>query len=62
MDYNYFKITLKEKIKLIYKNYINQYDKDDLCGFALYSDNSAMSISITINTYEYLNENLEEDP
>ena len=60
-DYELFKEKLKEVSKQIYLKYEKQ-NGDDICGFALYSDDSAMSISISMNTYTYLNEQIKEDP
>lgn len=62
LDYEYFKKELKAKTKATYENYLQEYNAIPLSGFALYSDESAMSISVSLNTYEYLKSNIEEEP
>jgi hypothetical protein len=62
VDYNMLKNNLKGIVAEIFKNYIKEHDIKDVCGFSLYSDEDAMSISVAINTYEYLENSIKEFP
>ena len=62
IDYAQIKNSLKEIVLKIFENYKKEHDIRDICGFALYSDEDAMSISIALNTYEYLKNNIKDDP
>jgi hypothetical protein len=62
IDYNSLKINFKEITSKIYNNYIKEHGIKNLCGFALYSDEDAMSLSIAVNTYEHHKNNMEDDP
>jgi len=55
-DYSALKKDLKEKTKLTYLGILERLNKEEIAGFALYSDESAMSISVSCNTFQYLEE------
>lgn len=61
IDLEKFKIQLKEKTKETYLTCIEKVDLRNICGFALYSDTSAMSISVSLNLYDNLKELQEEE-
>lgn len=62
MDFDYlaFKKELKEKTKLTYLGIINRLNRGDIAGFALYSDESAITISVSCNTFQHLDELISE--
>jgi Domain of unknown function (DUF4303) len=60
-DYKTFEIELKEKTKNTFIGCTEKLNIKDISGFALYSDNSAMTISVSCNTYEHLKEMQEEE-
>jgi len=64
-DYKKFENDLKAKTKATFIACTGKLDVKEIAGFALYSDNSAMTISVTCNTYEHLkelqSEEVEED-
>jgi hypothetical protein len=62
IDYALLKTNLKEIANEIFRKYIQRHGIKDICGFALYSDEDAMSISISINTYKHHKNNIKEDP
>ncbi len=51
--------SLSEKIRkatfAAFKKALDEVGKEELCGFALYTDESAMSLGVTINTAEHFN-------
>jgi hypothetical protein len=53
-DYKNFELELKEKTKIAFNACVEKLDIKDIAGFALYSDESAMTISASCNTYENL--------
>lgn len=53
-DYKKFEFELKEKTKIAFNACAEKLDIKNIAGFALYSDNSAMTISASCNTYENL--------
>jgi len=61
-DIEKFKKNLKNKTKITFEKCLEKLSKDEICGFALYSDNSAMTISISLNTYSHLKALREEEP
>ena len=54
-DYKNFEFELKEKTKIAFNACVEKIEIKDIAGFALYSDESAMTISASCNTYENLN-------
>jgi hypothetical protein len=64
-DYKKFEIDLKDKTRSTFIACTGKLDVKEIAGFALYSDNSAMTISVTCNTYQHLKElqieEVEED-
>lgn len=44
---------IKEATRTAFKKALGEYGKDGLCGFALYTDESAMSLGATVNTDEH---------
>jgi hypothetical protein len=60
-DYNTFEIELKEKAKITFIGCKEKLNIKDISGFALYSDNSATTISVSCNTFAYLKEMQEEE-
>jgi hypothetical protein len=62
IDYNLLKNNLKDIVCKIFNNYKKQYSPKDVCAFALYSDEDAMSISMAINTHEHLKNSIKEAP
>jgi Domain of unknown function (DUF4303) len=59
-NFEQFKFKLKQSTK---KNFLQLKEENkDICAFGLYSDESAMSISISYNTAIHLNELQDEDP
>ena len=61
-DYEGFKESLKNVTRSTYETALTKMPPEDLCGFALYSDESAMSISVTINSAPHLAANRERKP
>jgi hypothetical protein len=63
IDYD---VLLKGKLKKItleiFNNYIKEHGIKDICGFSLYSDEEAMSVSVAVNTYEHLKNSIKECP
>lgn len=53
-EYTSFELELKEKTKSTFIGCTEKLDVKDIVGFALYSDNSAMTMSVSCNTYEHL--------
>ena len=45
-----------------FKKALDEFGKDKLCGFALYTDESAMTISVTVNTAPHLQAMNKRDP
>ena len=62
IDYGLLKTNLKEIVNEIFNNYIKKYDIKDICGFSLYSDEDAMSVSMSINTYKHHQNNIKDAP
>jgi hypothetical protein len=62
IDYDVLKDKLKKIVLEIFNNYIKGHGIKDICGFSLYSDEDAMSVSVAINTYEHLENNIKEFP
>ena len=62
IDYDQIKNILKETVLKIFENYKKEHGIKDICGFSLYSDEDAISVSIAINTYEHLKNNIKDDP
>jgi hypothetical protein len=60
IDYGLLKTNLKEIVNEIFSDYIKRNSIKDICGFALYSDENAMSISISINTYKHHENNIKD--
>jgi hypothetical protein len=54
LNFNQFKLELKDITEKIFHEVIKKYGKDNICGFALYSDESAGSISASVNTCTHL--------
>ena len=61
-DTNDFKKTLKYLTKATFLKCLTKLDSKEICGFALYSDNSAMTMSVSLNTCSYLEERQEDNP
>jgi len=61
-DIESFKKNLKEKTKITFLKSLEKLNIDEISGFALYSDNDAIAISATVNTFEYLKEMQELEP
>lgn len=61
-DYTAFKALLKERTKSAYLKCSDAVGTGNLAGFALYSDECAMTISVSYNTYAHLAEIREEEP
>jgi hypothetical protein len=62
IDYDVLKNNLKKIVLELFDNYTKEHDIKDICGFSLYSDEEAMSISAAINTYEHLENDIKEFP
>lgn len=62
IDYNWFEEELYEKTEKTLLLYKQQYALSSMSGFSLYSDASAMSISVSINTYDFLNSKINKYP
>jgi len=62
MDYNSLKLSLNKVICIIFEEYVKKYGIKNICGFALYSDEEAMSLSVSVNTYKHHKNNVKEDP
>ena len=60
-DYESFKSRLKEAAKQIFLKHAEQ-NREEICGFSLYSDESAMIILTSVNTYTYLHKQIKEEP
>ena len=63
MNFNYtnFEAELKKLTGETFNKCLQKLDAAQFSGFALYSDESAMSISVSCNTQEHLKEALEEE-
>lgn len=61
MDYIKLKRELKDLTKLTFLGCLEKLQKEDICGFGLYTDESVMSISISCNTIAYLKELQQEE-
>lgn len=57
-----FKSELKPLTKSTFQKCLEKVDANEICGFSLYSDNSAMTISVSLNTHGHLEEMKEDDP
>jgi hypothetical protein len=62
IDYNLLKNNLKKIVYKIFDNYKKEHNIRKICGMALFSDEDAMSISMAVNTYEHLENNINENP
>jgi hypothetical protein len=60
--YELFRSELKKTAKQLFGEFIKTHNREEICGFALYSDDSAMSISAALNTYKHLDESRKEEP
>ena len=56
-----FKKNLKSLTKETFVKCTKKIDIKNICGFALYSDNSAMTISVSLNTNIHLKENQNKE-
>jgi Domain of unknown function (DUF4303) len=45
-----------------FKKALKEIGAEELCGFSLYTDESAMSLSVSINTADYLKKAAKDDP
>lgn len=61
-DIEEFKKDLKRLTKDTFEKCKKKINLKEISGFGLYSDNSAMTISISLNTYEHLKEMQEDEP
>jgi hypothetical protein len=62
IDYGALKNNLKKIVLELFNDYIKDHGINDICGFSLYSDEDAMSVSVAANTYEHLENNIKEFP
>jgi len=64
MEFNIkkFKSELKSITKSTFQKCLKKVDTTEICGFGLYSDNSAMTISVSLNTRDHLEEMRVDDP
>jgi hypothetical protein len=62
IDYSLLKSNLKKIANGIFNNYVSKHGIKDICGFALYSDESAMSVSVAVNTYTHYRDIVKDDP
>jgi len=60
IDYDLLKINLKKIVSKIFSDYIKEFGTKDIGGFALYSAEDGMSVSI--NTLNYLENSIKNDP
>lgn len=61
-NYESFKKTLKQTTKETFALACETFGKENICGFALFSDESAMTMSVVVNTFEHLEKVTQEDP
>ncbi|MCD7936785.1 MAG: DUF4303 domain-containing protein [Tannerellaceae bacterium] len=61
-NYESFKRALKQTTKETFALACEAFGKEGLSGFALFSDESAMTMSVIVNTVEYLEEAVREYP
>jgi hypothetical protein len=61
-DYETFRKNLKKITSDTFIKCQEKVNPEEISGFALYSDNSAMTISISLNTFDYLKEMNKEEP
>jgi hypothetical protein len=61
IDYNDIKNTLKEIVCKIFNNYKKEYGVKNICGFAIYSDEDAMTICVALNTYDYFKDSIKDN-
>lgn len=61
IDYRKFKDELKDKTRATFNGCVERLDVNNIAGFALYSDASAMTISASCNTFKHLTEMQEEE-
>lgn len=52
--YEFLKKRLETVVGKIYTEFLEKHPKEDICGFSIYSDESAMSASVAINTRKHL--------
>ncbi len=62
MDYKALKDDIKLATKQCFSELQKKYPNDNVCGYALYSDSDATSVSPAMNTLAHLQELQAEDP
>lgn len=62
INYNWFEEKLYKETEEILSLYKQRYNINDMSGFALYSDASAMSISVSINTHDFYQTKIKKYP
>ncbi len=60
--YEFLKKELGKIAEQLYLEFIEEYPKEDICGFSIYSDESAMSVAVAINTHKHLEQAIKEEP
>jgi Domain of unknown function (DUF4303) len=61
INYKEFKAELKDKTRATFVGCLDRLSVQEIAGFALYSDASAMTISVSCNTVKHLKEMQEEE-
>ena len=59
LDFSYLEKKLEQEINNIYLSFSKD---EDINSFSLYTDSGGMTLCIAINTNEYLQKNLNEEP
>ncbi len=61
-NYNQFEADLFEATAECYQDFTKKREREGICAFALYSDESASSISASVNVRKHLDKVTKEDP
>jgi hypothetical protein len=60
--YEFLRNELRKVAEQLYREFVEKRPKDDVCGFSIYSDESAMSVSVAINTRKHLEQKIKREP
>lgn len=62
MDKKVLRAKIAKATVAAFKKALKEFGADELCGFALYTDESAMSLSVSVNTAAHLNKVSKRQP
>jgi hypothetical protein len=60
--YEFLRNELRKVAEQLYREFVEKHPKENVCGFSIYSDESAMSVSVAINTRKHLEQKIKREP